>query len=524
VERVKGPADLLESGDCTLSFMGEEYELEAEDGWFYPQGGSPRFWVVTDGCIDPGTTVKTYLISCTPNGTIEKIEQPDLFQFANLFYSGTLQFGSKIMQLNINLKGYEAWRAAARENEEVPRTEEEQPGFLITAEVDDVGGADPLEAKIVAAKLADTDTGGLTRWLRFSDPTKVALTRDGIPVEIPAPPEELQIDLPATADATYEISMLDPEAWAADTSVTVEYVIKDREGREFPGADKVRLLRPVIIAIGDSLTYGYMGYTNRHDLTPRWSKPWYSYPASALWAEIREDDLLKAGLPFPAVQTNIVNQGWRGYLREQLPGFLWAGETANNTGHWSKDGHGPKHVGYAGAALEHINSMLNDPSSTISQTLCVQPCYAVITYFIGMNNANKVEKINDAYVLNMRQQWVYGLTKLTQYRAGGMNPGKTLVIGITLPKVGAHYNESATVAKINNECITKYNDDPVQTIWYRRYYKDRLPWLRSFKYAYADIESIEHDQRDDGLHFLPPGYEEIMNHIQQAIISGLGGD
>ena len=222
VERVKGPADLLESGDCTLSFMGEEYELEAEDGWFYPQGGSPRYWVVTDGCIDPGTTVKTYLISCTPNGTIEKIEHPDLFQFANLFYSGTLQFGRKIMLLNIDLKGYGAWRAAARENEEVPRTEEEQPGFLITAEVDDVGGADPLEAKIVAAKLADTGTGGLTRWLRFSDPTKVALTRDGIPVEIPSPPEEFQIDLPATADATYEISMLDPEAWAADTSVTVD--------------------------------------------------------------------------------------------------------------------------------------------------------------------------------------------------------------------------------------------------------------------------------------------------------------
>ena len=57
VERVKGPADLLESGDCTLSFMGEEYELEAEDGWFYPKGGSPCDRVVVPNQADPSTVL-----------------------------------------------------------------------------------------------------------------------------------------------------------------------------------------------------------------------------------------------------------------------------------------------------------------------------------------------------------------------------------------------------------------------------------------------------------------------------------
>ncbi|NLX13250.1 MAG: hypothetical protein GXY44_06290, partial [Phycisphaerales bacterium] len=86
VERVKGPADLLGSGDCTLSFMGEEYELEAEDGWFYPQGGSPRFWVATDGDLDPENT---YLISYEPNGTISKVKQSEAPPEVKLLKSGT---------------------------------------------------------------------------------------------------------------------------------------------------------------------------------------------------------------------------------------------------------------------------------------------------------------------------------------------------------------------------------------------------------------------------------------------------
>ena len=53
VERIKGPADLLGGGDCVLEFMGGTFELEAEDGWFYPKGGSPRNTVVVPDPNDP---------------------------------------------------------------------------------------------------------------------------------------------------------------------------------------------------------------------------------------------------------------------------------------------------------------------------------------------------------------------------------------------------------------------------------------------------------------------------------------
>ena len=57
VERIKGPADLLGSGDCTLEFMGETFELEAEGGWFYPKGGSPREILVVPDPDDPSTVL-----------------------------------------------------------------------------------------------------------------------------------------------------------------------------------------------------------------------------------------------------------------------------------------------------------------------------------------------------------------------------------------------------------------------------------------------------------------------------------
>ena len=40
IERVKGPADLLGSGDVTLRFMGDMFEIDEDDGWFYPSDGA----------------------------------------------------------------------------------------------------------------------------------------------------------------------------------------------------------------------------------------------------------------------------------------------------------------------------------------------------------------------------------------------------------------------------------------------------------------------------------------------------
>jgi len=39
VERIKGPPGLLGNGDFTLKFMDDIFELEEEDGWFYPSDG-----------------------------------------------------------------------------------------------------------------------------------------------------------------------------------------------------------------------------------------------------------------------------------------------------------------------------------------------------------------------------------------------------------------------------------------------------------------------------------------------------
>ncbi len=63
VERIRGPADLLGNSDCTLTFMGAEYALEEEDGWFYPQGGSPRFSIPVS---DPDNPSAVLIITYEP--------------------------------------------------------------------------------------------------------------------------------------------------------------------------------------------------------------------------------------------------------------------------------------------------------------------------------------------------------------------------------------------------------------------------------------------------------------------------
>ena len=75
VERIKGPADLLGSGDYTLEFMGDTFELEEEDGWYYPKGGSPRSCVVVPDPNDPGSVL---VITIEPiTGTLTRYGAPD---------------------------------------------------------------------------------------------------------------------------------------------------------------------------------------------------------------------------------------------------------------------------------------------------------------------------------------------------------------------------------------------------------------------------------------------------------------
>jgi len=101
VERVKGPADLLESGDCTLSFMGEEYELEAEDGWFYPKGGSPCDRVVVPNQADPSTVL---IITYEPVASVLAWYDVEDWSLESLLgWQAQPLFGVKVRVLKVDL-------------------------------------------------------------------------------------------------------------------------------------------------------------------------------------------------------------------------------------------------------------------------------------------------------------------------------------------------------------------------------------------------------------------------------------
>ncbi|NLB54958.1 MAG: hypothetical protein GX811_04195, partial [Lentisphaerae bacterium] len=374
-------------------------------------------------------------------------------------------------------------------------------GFLITTKTDSAGEFTPLNAKISVQGLSVD--GGLSRWLRFSDSSKIELLHNGIPVEISEGTDEFKIEIHPTVIAEYEISMHNQEDWAADTNVTVEYFVKDRKGRTFPGADKVRLLRPVVIAIGDSLTFGYMADSNRQPLTMNWSQLWDNYPKKTSWNSVDSAARETLNLAVPALETDITNQGWRGYLRAQLPGFLWLGEGANNDniGH---GGHGPPHCGYSGAKIGHITArmMPNHVQYRVmpAKALKTYPCYAVVICFIGINDCND-PKENGKSIF---EKWMECANKIMANREGG----KTLFVSVTLP------NEETPWASYQTNNFDRIQ--PLNNMIMN--YQFSFPFARS---SVANCSNIQHDVNDDGLHFLPPTYEQISTVLFESIKSGL---
>ena len=194
------------------------------------------------------------------------------------WFTNTLGGEYKFEMLSADITGYEAWRGS--DGNQVPDDEEEYPGFLVTAKHDYVGGGAPLDAKIVIHGISAPN--GTTRWLRFSDCTKIRLYSEGLPSIGIIPAQEMQISNSLEESVSFQIWM--EGSWWPETTATIELVLKDATGKQIPYcSDTVSLLAPVILAIGDSMTFGYRRTKTGIPETPNWGDPWLNYPTDTDW-------------------------------------------------------------------------------------------------------------------------------------------------------------------------------------------------------------------------------------------------
>jgi hypothetical protein len=387
--------------------------------------------------------------------------------------------------VKVGLEGYEAWRGS--DGDKVPNKEEKDPGFLITQNSDPTS-FDPFEAKLNFKALpADF---GLTRWIHFAPPGLIELRHQDESMG-PTIPGSSMVQIPGPIDQDFirDIAMSSSAVWTENTSVTIEYIIKNQYN-DVVFDDSVRVLRPVLMSIGDSLTFGFRRRSDGTCETPRWYKPWTNYPTDFDWASV------------PGFKDDPDFQGWRGYLFDSLHSFAWKGENPN--------GHGPNHMGYSGARTTDIVTLLEDTSRYYPiEAFKSGPCYAIVIYFIGLNDI-----VDGRAATGIYTDWESGLNKLLGHRA---SRGKTLVVKVTLPKIGANYH-GYTSAK---------ERELISLNWYIRGHRPKVDHVN---YAVADVEAIEHDKLqveenvwifDDGLHFFDTGYGAMMSKIQDAIRDGL---
>lgn len=105
----------------------------------------------------------------------------------------------------------------------------------------------------------------------------------------------------------------------------------------------------------------------------------------------------------------------------------------------------------------------------------------------------------------MYADWQLGLGKILEERA---NNGKTLVVGVTLPKMRFDYGGYSVTKQMN---LINFNS----------HIMDHGITDNYVKFVVADTENIPHDANDDGLHFLAPGYGQLETIILNAIAEGL---
>ncbi len=321
---------------------------------------------------------------------------------------------------------------------------------------------------------------GCTRWLRFNNPSRVSYQFPGMGTPLVPTGYDVQITGSISADADVELRA--NGTWPIGMTVLVEYVVKDAAGQAVIAREGVRLIGQVVTALGDSLTFGFRRRADGTEETPHWNRPWLVYPSASAWSG------------FSGSWSDIAYQGFRGYLRRDLTTSVpWAGHPAN--------GHGPDHCGYPGCYTTDITSTLADTSRAYpSSAIQVGPSDLVVFYFIGMNDVIARRSAKTIY-----SNWVQGLNSILAKRSGY---GRTLIIGVTLPKMSSKYggysSESQSVLLALNAKI--------------RSHTFAAPYTR---YVVADLENIRHDSDDDGLHFLSGGYDQIEQVYRQAILGGL---
>ncbi len=322
---------------------------------------------------------------------------------------------------------------------------------------------------------------GFTRWLHFSNPTRVSYKLSGM--SVPLVPTASEFQIPGAISVDADVELYPNGTWPIGTTVLVEYVVKDAAGQVIIARDGVRLIGQVIATLGDSLTFGFRRRLDGTHETPSWPRPWVVYPSHGEWS----------GYP-GASWSDIAYQGFRGYLRRDLTTAVsWAGFPAN--------GHGPDHCGYPGADTTDIINTLGDTSRLYPSTaIQTGPSDLVVFYFIGINDV--VSHRNAATIYS---SWVHGINSILAKRSGH---GRTLIVGVTLPPLSPKY--FAYTNERQRELLALNVKIRAHTL--------SAPYAR---YVVADLENIQHDSDDDGLHFFSGGYERIEQVFRQAILNGL---
>ncbi|MDD5708372.1 MAG: SGNH/GDSL hydrolase family protein, partial [Kiritimatiellae bacterium] len=319
---------------------------------------------------------------------------------------------------------------------------------------------------------------GATRWLRFNSPSRVSYKWSGMAA--PVVPTASEVQLPGAATTDCDVELRVNGSWPIGTTVKVDYVLRNLSG-QVVSVRGVRLLGQVIAAIGDSMTYGVRRRRDGTMETPNWAKPWLSYPSQSSWNN------------YYGNWNDINFQGSRGFLRRDLTTSVpWAGHYAN--------GHGPDHCGYSGSRTSHIISTLDDTSRTYPRNaFMANPSYTVVIYWIGLNDTSggSPGEIFD--------RWKQGLNRILALRSGR---GRTLVVGVTLPRIRSDYAGYSPERQANQDVVNSYIRGYTMSTAYARY-------------VVANIESVPHDSNDDGLHFMATGYERVEQIVRQAILNGM---
>lgn len=381
---------------------------------------------------------------------------------------------------------YEAWRRYKYRR--VADSKKYSPGLLVTPNADG-SGWNPREARLIFK--AVPGGRGLTRHIHVSTPGLLEYRNasENRPAWVPRS-REVKIPGPVNRDYATDVAMRVTDAWARYGFVRLDYFVRDSRGR-IVARDKIRLLAPVIMAVGDSVTQGFMRDIRNIRLTPPVDRtgPWSSKHDWSRYPDVSDWRQLYSPWNRPNHRKLIKYQGYRGFLKQKLPGFAWRGEDVN--------GHGPAHMGYTGAHLNHINRRM--PMGLIRKR-----CYAIVIYFGGFNDAMKNKSAEAMY-----KSFKTGVQAIASSRR---NCGKTLVIGATLPRITSYYR-GYTAARQTE--LARYNRK-------LRGYNFSIPNAR---YRCADLESVSHGTSfgtlDDGLHFFPPGNKAMASRLTTAIRNGL---